>query len=113
VSDVRRGSEDRARGAAVVMRRLGVGAILLLCAWWLAGCGGTLHWAKSGATTQDFQRDSYDCARGSQQNVFRFGGPIWMQPTDKDRVNRELYRSCMQAQGYERAEGGTWEGHRD
>jgi hypothetical protein len=30
----------------------------------LAGCAGTLHWTKTGATADDFNRDSYECAQG-------------------------------------------------
>ena len=87
--------------------------VTLVLALLLAGCASTLHWRKAGATPAEFARDSYECARQSQQSVFRFGGPWWLGVSDSERINKSLYRACLQTYGYERVEGGEFVGLRD
>lgn len=102
---VRRCARERKVG-----RLIGLAAILVL-----TGCADK-HWAKPGATAQEFNRDSYECAREARQSVARWGGGIVgmiNQPKDDESVNKELYRACVQARGYERVQGGPWKGIRD
>jgi uncharacterized protein YcfL len=80
------------------MRSLG---FAILTAFLLVGCAPK-HWAKPGATAEDFERDSKACGLEARRGVFT------APPVDKRR-----YRSCMTARGYERVEGGKWVGLRD
>jgi hypothetical protein len=82
----------------------------LLVGLLLAGCGSP-HWSKSGATAADFSRDSYDCA-SRHQEVQRSFAP-YQGYREGVNVSKELYRACMTARGYQRVQGGEWEGPRD
>jgi hypothetical protein len=65
----------------------------------LLGCA-TDHWSKAGATAEDFYRDSWECAR---QTTYREG----------TKVNKDLYRACLNARGYSRNDPNGWKGLRD
>ena len=84
--------------------------MILLCAWLLTGCGSA-HWSKSGATAADFARDSYDCATRHQETSRSFRPYVGY--SEGASVSKELYRACMTALGYQRVQGGEWEGPRD
>ena len=75
--------------------------VALLTAMGVAGCAER-HWAKPGATVEDFNRDSHACGLEAQRGVFS-GLPVRTQP----------YRSCMRARGYQLVEGGPWVGLKD
>src|SRR5688572_26984101 len=70
----------------------------------LAGCAGRLHWTKTGATADDFNRDSYECAQQHSRDSFTWRPPIAGGPSYGPEVNKDLYRACMQARGYQRVE---------
>jgi hypothetical protein len=79
-----------------------------------SGCTPDRGWAKAGAAEADFSRDSYECARQATlasrrtANVDSPGAVRGGAKNDKD-----LYRGCMRARGYELIEGGHWRGFRD
>ena len=79
----------------------------------LTGCGSSKQWAKPGATADDFHRDSYACANESRQSWFEFRRVPFGPSSDEKGINKELYRACLQARGYQRVEGGEWKGLRD
>lgn len=85
-----------------------VGGVFLL-----AACGTTKHWTKPGATAEDFNRDSYACAKETSRDTFRWRAPIVGGPKYGPEVDKDMYRACLRARGYERVEGGQWEGFRD
>jgi hypothetical protein len=76
----------------------------------LAACG-TLHWTKPGATAPDFARDSYACGQ-QHQEVSRSFAPFEGYQEGVN-VNKQLYRACMQAKGYQRTDPDGWVGLRD
>jgi len=76
-------------------------ALAILTAVGAAGCAER-HWTKTGATVEDFNRDSHACGLEAQRGVYA-GIP----------VNKFAYRSCMRARGYQFVEGGQWVGLRD
>jgi len=80
------------------MRYLG---LAILTAVLVTGCA-EMHWAKPGATIEEFNRDSKACGLEARRGVFT------APPVDK-----RVYRSCMSARGYQRNEGGKWVGLRD
>jgi hypothetical protein len=85
-----------------------------LLALLLTACGGpTLHWTKAGASRADFDRDSYECAREHSRDSFEWRPPIAGGPRYGPQINKELYRACLTARGYQRVEGGEWVGLRD
>lgn len=90
-------------------------ALLVLLALTTAGCASSdTHWTKTGGTLDEFNRDSYDCAQASRQSVVRWGRAALFNPVgDSDNVNKTLYRSCLQARGYQRTSDGAWVGVRD
>ena len=53
----------------------------------MAGCA-RYYWSKSGATTEQFDRDNTECAREASAN-----------PTEAAHgmVNEKLYRACLKA----------------
>jgi len=79
-----------------------------------AGCTST-HWSKPGGTLEAFNRDSYACANEARQAWFEFRrGPLAFGPSgDEKGINKNMYRLCLQARGYERSDSGTWVGVRD
>jgi hypothetical protein len=78
------------------------------------GCASsTLHWTKPGATRDDFNRDSYECAQQHSRDTFTWRPPIAGGPEYGPAVNKDLYRACLQSRGYQRVEGGEWIGIRD
>ena len=93
-------------------RSAGLVAALLL----VTACAGPRHhWMRPATTAQQFSRDSYECAHQARQSVFRAGPPGFMYggSAESRTVNKDLYRTCLQARGYERIEGGTFVGLRD
>jgi hypothetical protein len=71
------------------------------------------HWIKAGATEEDFNRDSYECAMSTTEQAFTWRPPIAGGPRFGTEVNKDLYRLCMTRRGYRRVEGGQWIGVRD
>ncbi len=62
----------------------------------LGGCG---RWSKPGATRLEFAQDRYRCLQGAIVKEVRpeeFGRPRKVQ-----RVDRELFRACMNFRGWE------------
>jgi hypothetical protein len=59
----------------------------------LVGCAPTL-WVKSGATEQDFNRDSYACERDARQSGYFGSGLVG------EMNMRAFYERCMVAQGW-------------
>jgi hypothetical protein len=82
----------------------------LLAAAMLAGCATPKHWDKAGATHEDFLGDSHACAREARQSV-KLGGISGV--SDAQRIDKVVYRACLQARGYQRTNEGTWIGLRD
>ena len=78
-----------------------------------AGCSGAKHsWIKTGATGEQFQRDSYECAAQSTYTSRRAGlgggGGFYREGT---AVNEDLYRACLRSRGYTRqTEQQGWRG---
>jgi hypothetical protein len=93
------------------MRRPHLTAVLLCTVGLLSGCASK-HWAKTGVTAEDFGRDSYQCAQEARMG-FVWGGSAFGPSRDERMVNRDLYRGCVQARGYQHVEGGEWVGFRD
>src|SRR3989442_14339099 len=58
----------------------------------MAGCA-RYYWSKSGATTEQFDRDNTECAREASAN-----------PTEAAHgmVNEKLYRACLEARNWGR-----------
>ena len=79
----------------------------------LAGCGGARRsWIKAGATEEQFQRDSYECASQSTYTSRRAGlgggGGFYREGT---AVNEDLYRACLRSRGFIRqTEQQGWRG---
>ena len=69
------------------------------------------HWTRPETTAAEFERDSFDCAKQSPGLKVR----TWPRMTAgiESSVDKDLYRNCMRARGYQFVEGGPWEGHRD
>ena len=84
-------------------------APILLCA--LAACATPRHWTRANTTEAEFHRDSFECAKESPGFKFR----AWPKMTagGGSTVDKDIYRSCMRARGYEFVEGRPWIGHRD
>lgn len=92
-------------------RRSGLVAILALASW---GCATGRGWMKAGATEAAFDRDSYECAREATYTSRRAEladgtGPF----REEAKTDKDLYRACMRARGYQFVEGGQWRGFRD
>jgi len=61
----------------------------------LVGCGKH-YWNKPGAADSDFNKDSMDCARENS---------VQMTPNkDYGRVIADLYKMCLRARGWNRAQ---------
>ncbi len=65
-----------------------------------------IHWAKAGATKEDFQRDTYECRQASKPSapsvVAGPLAPLPLQLVGRAEYQAEnLYRDCMRARGYE------------
>ena len=80
----------------------------------LTGCSSTVaRWVKPAATADDFNRDSYDCARAHTGKEFRLQPLILGGPSYGDQLNKDLYRACLVSKGYQRVEtesGNGWRG---
>ncbi|MGH7277176.1 MAG: hypothetical protein ACREJG_00650 [Candidatus Rokuibacteriota bacterium] len=74
------------------MRR--VGLLLLSLSVLATGCAREHFWFKSGATAQNFYRDSLECVKETSA----LGG----ESQKKLKVNKGLYRACLYARGYVR-----------
>ena len=90
---------------------------LVLALLSLAGCA-TKHWTKPGVTAQDFHRDSFECAQQTLHSTETSMAPsFWFwsggSTSSETKVSKELYRTCLQAKGYQLVQGGQWEGLRD
>jgi hypothetical protein len=60
----------------------------------ILGCAPRWHWAKRGATQQDFMSDSYECERDARQSGY-FGQGMY------GLVNFQLFQErCLMARGY-------------
>ena len=83
------------RGARVMRSmpfRFGLAAALGLL---LVGCGKH-YWNKPGAADSDFNKDSMECARENS---------VQMTPNkDYGRVIADLYKMCLKARGWNRAQ---------
>ena len=93
-------------------------SVLVVLMAGVTGCAAPKHWAKDGATEADFNRDSWTCAQAAAQQEMRHvvipAGQIAVGVSKPvTAVNKDLYRACMQAYGYQRVEGGTWIGIKD
>jgi hypothetical protein len=63
----------------------------------VAGLTGCKHyWGKPGATAEQFNRDSTECAKRASP------APGWPPPTPKD--SEKIYKACMRASGWARDE---------
>lgn len=89
--------------------------LLLFTLLVFAACGGTTKgWTRPQTTTQQFETDSYRCSHEARQSVWKFGRALPRESsTEKQTVNKDLYRSCMRANGYQLVDGEEWEGFRD
>jgi hypothetical protein len=79
-----------------------------------SGCTTELGWAKAGAAEADFNRDSYECAREAtvaSRRAAIVDGPGAVRGEAKS--DKDLYRACMRARGYQLIDGGHWRGFRD
>lgn len=73
----------------------------------LVGCSGPrLTYSKPGLTTNEFNRDKYDCVRQSQTS-WKAGGSgaaggmmIMAAQSDANNKSNQLFRMCMEARGY-------------
>ena len=77
----------------------------------LFGCSAPLHWTRTGVTQADFHRDSFECAKQSTATRRSFT-PLFGY-SERQVVNEELYRLCLQSKGYQRVVGGPWVGVHD
>jgi hypothetical protein len=87
------------------------GSLLLLgLVAWLGGCAPAARyaWQKSGASTQDFNKDKYRCQQEStrqsytSQPVYNFATGQYMGQEARGGAytDSELFNSCMQAAGW-------------
>ena len=86
--------------------------VALAAVFLLAGCGAKHSWIKAGATDEQFERDSYECAAQSTYTSRRAGlgggGGFYREGT---AVNEDLYRACLRSRGYTRqTEQQGWRG---
>jgi hypothetical protein len=97
------------------MRRFAIVSGLALV---LSSCAATKHWAKPGATYDDFGRDSQACETvatrvygGSAAGFHPFAS---FRPSGQHaEVSGSMYQECMQGLGYQHVEGGQWVGAKD
>jgi len=54
---------------------------------------------KSGATTQDFHHDRYDCEQRHTSPTYVPGSAL-LGGGVRPRLNQDLFRSCMRARGW-------------
>src|SRR5215475_9743719 len=68
-----------------------------------AGCVGTTKtiWVKSGATEQEWRRDSYECSRDSRTFYLGSGLGLLLAEIEAKKKARRIYRDCMRARGWE------------
>jgi hypothetical protein len=79
-----------------------------------SGCTTERGWAKAGAAEADFNRDSYECVREAtfaSRRVAIVDGAGAIRGEAKS--DKDLYRACMRARGYQLIDGGHWRGFRD
>jgi hypothetical protein len=76
-----------------------------------SGCTTERGWAKAGAAEADFNRDSYECVR--EATVASRRAAIVDDPGGEAKSDKDLYRACMRARGYQLIDGGHWRGFRD
>ena len=77
-------------------------------------CASPRGWVRAGATEADFNRDSYECAREAtfaSRRAGITGGSGFLH--EEAKADKDLYRACMRARGYQLVEGGEWRGFRD
>ena len=93
------------------MKRLIIGLILVLAAFWLAGCSPV--YSRPGLTAEEWNRDVFECQYASQslprtpQSMYRgaMGVPVYSDPSLgwADAANsRRMLDLCMKAKGYTR-----------
>jgi hypothetical protein len=93
-------------------RSLAIAVLVLV----VSGSGCTIErgWTKAGAAEADFNRDSYECAReatlASRRAAIVDGSSLSRGEAKSDK---DLYRACMRARGYQLIDGGHWRGFRD
>jgi hypothetical protein len=92
-------------------RSLSIAALVLVVSG--SGCTTERGWAKAGAAEADFNRDSYECTREatfvSRRAVVDGSGAL----RGEAKSDKDLYRACMRARGYQLIDGGHWRGFRD
>ena len=66
----------------------------------LTGCTPTVIWQKPGASTVDFNRDSYECERDIRQSGYFGGGLTGLA------AREEFGERCMIARGWKPVQGG-------
>lgn len=88
-------------------------AAVLIFTVLLAGCAAR-HWTRPDTTAQQFEQDSWDCARASSAPATRagVGGGVGFYRSEVV-VNKDLYQSCLRVRGYRQVEGGPFVGVRD
>jgi hypothetical protein len=93
-------------------RSLSIAALVLVVSG--SGCTTERGWTKAGAVEADFNRDSYECAReatsASRRAAIVDGSGLIRGEVKSDK---DLYRACMRARGYQLIDGGHWRGFRD
>jgi hypothetical protein len=88
-------AEPLRRGVTMSIRRAAHLVIVLsLLAAALTGCKH--YWGKPGATAEQFNRDSTECAKKASP------APNWPPPTPQD--SEKIYKACMRASGWARDE---------
>ena len=69
----------------------------------LSGCASSVYWNfPSGGTDQQFRQDDYACIQESQQQTSSaYVGPYGGNAQSSTAPNKQLYKSCMYARGYQ------------
>jgi hypothetical protein len=83
-------------GGRRTLKRVAVIACLALA---LAGCAKPMIWDKSGATQQEFNKDSYECERDTRQSGY-FGQCGLIIEAQHRCAYQVFYQHCMVAHGY-------------
>jgi hypothetical protein len=89
-------------------------ALVALAMVGAVACASPRGWVRAGATEADFNRDSYECVREAtfarRRAAIAGGSGV---SSEEAKTNKDPYRACMRARGYQLVEGGEWRGFHD
>ena len=94
----------------MAVRRRGIAGlgVALAVALALGGCGPRMTWTKEGLTADELRRDQKACLAEANRYGFLLGpsrepGGLSPAPSLAARQQGDIYSSCMESKGYDRA----------